>query len=657
MKIFKKMMAFKSVLFVVSMLMLPSFGVTQIDLSREMARTIMDQYRDSLVVKKYINHLMQDNLLQSKEEKDIEKANQRPANWNYEIGVVLTGFDHLWRRTGNPEYLKYTKKIIDHFLDAEGNIRTYHMDEFNIDNIPPGRQLISLYNVYKDKKYLKAAEKLKYQLDWQPRTKQGGYWHKLRYPYQMWLDGLYMGQPFRTEYLLLTGKIDEWDDVANQFIWMANGSIDPKTGLMYHAFDESRVQRWSNPKTGHSPEFWSRAMGWYILGLIDVIELFPNDQKKKKDLIDIYVKLADALVKVQDPASGVWWQVTDKASQKGNYLESSGSSMFVAAMLKGLRLGYLPEKFRDAANKGYQGILKEFVTKDGKGFYHLIRAVAGAGLGGSPYRDGSYDYYVNEPKRDDDLKAVGPFLQAAIEYDLQGLQSVGKGKTVLLDRYFNNEYKDGKRYHYTWDDYHDSGFSWVGQTFRDRGAQTLHLDEAPNGANLNDAHVYIIVDPDHEKDSPKPNFITEQHCEQIDFWVKNGGTLILMTNDTTNAEIIRSNKLAEKFGISFTMKNINFVKNDNYPDGVVLADKDNGIFTPGSTFYIKELVTLKVKKGVKKIALKGKDIIIASTTHGKGKVLVVGDPWLYNEYVNGRKLPGDFDNYKAVVELVNWALK
>jgi unsaturated rhamnogalacturonyl hydrolase len=237
------------------------------------------------------------------------------------------------------------------------------MDEFNIDNIPPGRQLISLYNVYKDKKYLKAAEKLKYQLDWQPRTKQGGYWHKLRYPYQMWLDGLYMGQPFRTEYLLLSGNNAEWDDVANQFIWMAKGAIDPKTGLMYHAFDESRVQRWSNPKTGHSPEFWSRAMGWYILGLIDVIELFPNDQKKKKELIDIYVKLADALVKVQDPASGVWWQVTDKANQKGNYLESSGSSMFVAAMLKGLRLGYLPEKFRDAANKGYQGILKGVCNK------------------------------------------------------------------------------------------------------------------------------------------------------------------------------------------------------------------------------------------------------------------------------------------------------
>ncbi|MBP6568735.1 MAG: glycoside hydrolase family 88 protein, partial [Saprospiraceae bacterium] len=272
----------KKTIFIYTLLIMYSTVYSQTDMAVQMAKTIMKQYSDSLVVKKYINHLMQDNLLQGNtSEADIEKANRRPANWNYEIGVVLTGFDRLWRSTGNQEYLRYTKKIIDHFLDSEGNIRTYHMDEFNIDNIPPGRQLISLYQVYKDKKYLKAAEKLKYQLDLQPRTKEGGYWHKLKYPYQMWLDGLYMGQPFRAEYLMLTGNDQEWDDVANQFIMMANGARDKKTGLMYHAFDESRVQRWSNAKTGHSPEFWSRAMGWYILGLVDVLEIFPETHPKK----------------------------------------------------------------------------------------------------------------------------------------------------------------------------------------------------------------------------------------------------------------------------------------------------------------------------------------------------------------------------------------
>lgn len=624
----------------------------------QMANTIMKQYSDSLVVKKYINHLMQDNLLQGNmSEADIEKANRRPANWNYEIGVVLTGFDRLWRSTGNQEYLKYTKKIIDHFLDSDGNIRTYHMDEFNIDNIPPGRQLMSLFQVYKDKKYLKAAEKLKYQLDWQPRTKEGGYWHKLKYPYQMWLDGLYMGQPFRAEYLLLTGNDQEWDDVANQFILMANGARDEKTGLMYHAFDESRVQRWSNAKTGHSPEFWSRAMGWYILGLVDVLEIFPETHPKKKELIKVFEQLIDALVKVQDPASGVWWQVTDKPFAKDNYLESSGSSMFVAAMLKGIRLGYLSEKYMPAANRGYEGILNEFVTKDAQGTYHLNRAVSGAGLGGSPYRDGSYEYYVKEPKRDDDLKAIGPFMQAAIEYELKDKQSIGKGKTVLLDRYFNNEYKDGKRYHYTWEDRHDSGFSWMGQIFIDHGADLANIDTAPSAAKLSDAEVYIIVDPDHIKDNPKPNYISSADVDIIKNWVNEGGRLLLMTNDTTNADIIHSNKLAQAFGISFTNKNVNFVKNDNFLEGVVFTSDEGGVFTSGQKVYVKELVTLKTKKNVHKAAVKGKDIVAAAVTIGKGKVFVIGDPWLYNEYLNGRKLPFDYKNYDAAIQLVQWLLK
>lgn len=632
-------------------------ATAQISMAENMAATIMSQYKDSIVVKKYINHLMQDGQTASYSEADLVKANQRPANWNYEIGVVLTGFDRLWRRTGNPEYLQYMKRIIDHFLDQNGNIRTYQMDEFNIDNIPPGRQLVTLFQVYKDPKYLNAAKTLKYQLDWQPRTKQGGYWHKLKYPYQMWLDGLYMGQPFRTEFLLLTNNDKEWDDVANQFIWMAAGARDEKTGLMYHAFDESRVQRWSNPQTGRSPEFWSRAMGWYMIGLVDVLEKFPENHPKRAELLHIFEDLSRALVKFQDPTSKTWWQITDKPGQKDNYLESSGSSMFVAAMLKGIRLGVLPEELKPAAIAGYEGILKEFVTRDEKGIFHLNRAVSGAGLGGLPYRDGSYDYYVKEPKRDDDLKAIGPFMQAAIEYEFATKTPVGKGKKVVLDRFFNNEYRDGKRFHYTWDDHHDSGFSWLGEVFNFHGATTVHLDAAPTAENLAVADVYIIVDPDNQKDSPNPNPITQKDCKNIENWVRNGGTLLLLTNDTTNADVLNANQLAAEFGIHFTMKNINFVKNDHFPDGVVFAEEDNGIFSAGSKFYVKELVTLDVKRGVKKVAGKGKDVVMASTAHGKGKVFVVGDPWIYNEYVNGRKLPADFDNYRAILDLVKWSFK
>lgn len=633
-------------------------GYAQVSMAANMAETIMRQYRDSLVVKKYINHLMQDKLLpEGAALDDIEKANQRPANWNYEIGVVLTGFDRLWRATGDPRYLQYTKKIIDHFLDAKGNIRTYAMDEFNIDNIPPGRQLIALYHVYKDVKYLNAAKTLKYQLDWQPRTRQGGYWHKLKYPYQMWLDGLYMGQPFRSEYLHLMGISNEWDDVANQFIWMAEGARDPKTGLMYHGFDESRVQRWANPKTGQSPELWSRAMGWYLLGLVDVLELFPANHPQQPRLVQLFNELATALQQFQDPQSGVWWQITDKAFQQDNYLESSASSMFVAALFKGVRLGYLPESFLATAKKGYAGILKEFVTQDSLGGYHLNRAVSGAGLGGDPYRDGSYTYYVSEPKRDDDLKAIGPFIQAAIEAELSDVQAIGRGKTVLLDRYFNNEYREGKRFHYTWEDKFDSGFSWLGNIFRDHGAQLASLDVAPTSQNLQGAQVYIITDPDHVKDNPTPNYIRSTDVATISEWVKNGGTLLLMTNDTTNADLVHSNALAQAFGITFTNRNLNFVKNDNFLEGNVFTAPKNPVFKGGEKAYVKELVTLKLSKGAQAVAVKDKEVVMATAMYGKGKVFVIGDPWLYNEYVNGRKLPGDYQNYDLAAQLVRWLLR
>ena len=643
----------------VSILTFLHFGiksVAQIDMAKNMAHTIMFQYRDSLVVKKYINHLVQDNLSDGKET-DIEVANNRPANWNYEIGVVLQGFDKLWKTTGDPQYLNYTKKIIDHFIGADGEIRTYNMDEFNIDNIPTGRQLISLYYAYRDKKYLLAANKLAYQLEWQPRTKSGGYWHKHKYPYQMWLDGLYMGQPFRSEYAILTKNTNLWDDIAQQFILMETGSRDAKTGLLYHAFDESKIQKWSNPKDGKSPEFWSRAMGWYIMGLVDVMEVFPQDHPKRRELSAILLRLATALEKYQDTDSGTWWQVTDKAHQEGNYLESSGSSMFVAATLKAVRLGMLPEKFSVMAGRGYKGILQEFVTKDNNGVYHLNRAVSGAGLGGSPYRDGSYDYYVKEPKRDDDLKAVGPFIQAAIEYNLAGLQTIGKSKSILLDRYFNNEYKDGERYHYTWEDKFDSGFSWFGSIFTKYGAILNNLDAAPTLKGLEKANVYIIVDPDTEKETAKPNYISDIDVEIIKEWVKNGGHLLLMTNDTTNAEIKQTNELAKAFGIEFTDKNINFVKNDQYEQGTIMIPKANEVFQSGAQVYVKELVTLKVKKPAKKQVVQGKDIIMATSEYGKGKVFVIGDPWLYNEYLCGRKLPGTFQNYQAADELVKWLLK
>lgn len=388
----------------------------QLDYAKQMAATIMAQYKDSMVVKRYASHLVQDKLVKPGQTVEQAMASQT-AHWNYELGVVLTGFERLWKHTGDTTYIQYTKHIFDHFIQPDGTIRTYSMEEYNSDHVPPGRQLLTLYDRYKDEKYLTAATTLRNQISWQPRNKAGGFWHKLKYPTQMWLDGLYMLEPFYAEYATLKKETGDYNDIINQFVWMEKYARDTKTGLLYHGWDESRLQRWANPKTGVSPEFWSRSMGWYMMALVDVLEILPKNYPRRAELVNILNRLTTALVKFQDKDSGVWWQVTDKGGQDKNYLESSGTAMFVFSIAKGIRLQYLPVSFKPALQKAYDGMIRTFVSTDEKGQYHFNQAVAGAGLGGIPYRDGTYEYYVNEPRRNDDLKAIGPFIQACIEMD------------------------------------------------------------------------------------------------------------------------------------------------------------------------------------------------------------------------------------------------
>jgi len=406
----------KKILPILLLIIVSKSAMSQLEYANGIANTVMNNYKDSMVVKKFLNHLIQDN--QIKPGENIEEIqNKRPAVWNYEMSVVLMGFERLWEKTHDDKYLSYTKKIIDHFINSDGTIRTYNLEEYNFDNVPAGRQLLFLHQVYKDEKYLKAASKIRQQLAWQPRNKVGGYWHKLKYPTQMWLDGLYMAAPFYAAYTSTNPNDNDFSDIINQFVLMEKYSRDQASGLLYHGWDESRLQKWANPKTGQSPEFWSRAMGWYIMGLVDVLDYIPKNHPRRNELIGILNRLAKSVVTYQDKNSGVWWQITNKANQKDNYLEASSTAMFVFALAKGIRMGYLSNEYQKAVQFGYNGMIKEFVVVDSDKKVHYTKAVSGAGLGGIPYRDGTYSYYVNEPKRDDDLKAIGPFIQACIEID------------------------------------------------------------------------------------------------------------------------------------------------------------------------------------------------------------------------------------------------
>lgn len=373
-----------------------------------MAHSLMTDQPDSLVVKKYTTH--------GPSEEKIKKASN-PSTWNYEIGVVLKSFDELYRITGDKKYLDYMKKVMDHFI-KDDHIRTYDLLEYNIDHITPGRIAIALYRHTKEDKYKKAADILREQLRWQPRTKEGGFWHKHRYPYQMWLDGLYMGQPFLAEYSKLFNQPENYDDIVDQFVWMEKHSRDEKTGLLYHAWDESKKQRWADSKTGTSPEFWGRAIGWYAMAIVEVLDYLPEDYSRRKELIAILQRLAVAVKKYQDKNTGVWFQIVDKIDKPGNYPEASASCMFVYSIAKGIRHGYLDRSYEAVVSKGFDGILKTFIEKDNNGLIHLVKTCSGAGLGGKPYRDGSFEYYINEPLRTDDLKGMGPFILASIEMEL-----------------------------------------------------------------------------------------------------------------------------------------------------------------------------------------------------------------------------------------------
>lgn len=584
------------------------------------------------------------------------------TKWSYDMGVVLKGFEGLWLNTGNADYFKAIQKKMDYFIKEDGTIKNYEKDDYNIDMVNNGKLVMLLYRVTGKEKYKKAADLLRSQLYTHPRTNEGGFWHKKIYTNQMWLDGLYMGEPFYAEYAMVFHQDTAFNDIANQFIWMEKHARDPKTGLIYHAWDESKQQKWANKVTGTSSFFWARAMGWYADALVDVLDNFPARHPKRKALVDILNRLVNAVEKQQDKNTGLWYDIMayDGPGKEKNYFEASASCQFTYAIAKGVRKGYLPAAKIAIAQKAYAGILKQFI-KEENGQTNLGGTVKVSGLGGNPYRDGSFEYYMSEPVIVNDPKGMGAFLLASNEMEMQKTQAIGKGKTVLLDRWFNSEMKKDITgtdiyWHYVWDEKSNSGFTTLQHVIEKDGANVASLDVAPTAANLKNASVYIIVDPDHVRDNPHPNYVNAKDVKAISDWVKAGGTLLLMANDSNNCDLQHFNLLAGVFGIKFTDKSLNMVKNDIFEQGVVYPGADNPIFKTPGKMYLKEISALEIKAPAVANAVKEGDVIIATANFGKGKVLAVGDPWLYNEYADGRKLPASYENYKAAEDLVKWLL-
>ncbi len=342
------------------------------------------------------------------------------VKWNYTTGLELLAIRDAGEAWERPDFIAYSDRYFDTIVQSDGSVLTYRKEKYNLDHICPGRALFGLYTRTKEPRYRQVLDTLYSQLRSQPRNFDGGFWHKQIYPHQMWLDGLYMAEPFYAEYAMknLTGAAldDAVSDIVNQFVVVGKHTWDPATGLYRHAYDDSREMFWCDSITGQSAHAWCRAMGWYAMAIVETMQ-YLGKTDATRPMLAILERIYDVLPKYADPETGMWYQVLDQPGREGNYLESTGSAMFVYAQLKAVRLGYLPETMRKEALHRYEQLVDRFVRENADGTISLTDCCSVAGLGGKQMRSGTFEYYISEPVIENDCKGVGPFIWASLEYD------------------------------------------------------------------------------------------------------------------------------------------------------------------------------------------------------------------------------------------------
>ena len=417
---------------------------------------------------------------------------------------------------------------------------------------------------------------------------------------------LYMREPFYAAYAKQFHEPEAFDDIANRFIWMEQHARDAKTGL-------------------------------YEMALVDVLENFPVTHPKHDTLVSILKRRANAIKKLQDPSTGLWHDILNSPKEKEPRIVVSASAMFVYANAKAVRLGFLPASYLAVSKKGYDGILKQFIDTNKEGYANLKGALS------------------------EDPNGVGVFIQAANEMEWHLVPKLGKNKVFLLDDYYNAEKKKDIKgveyaYHYKWPEMYNNGFSFLGNIITTNGLQTKTLSQAPTAGNLKNASIYMIVDADNIADNPTPNYMNDRDAQEIYNWVKAGGVLVLFHNDKPNADFTAINKLSDLFGIHFNEDTYNKVIGINYLGGKIDVPAGHQILKNVQTIYQKEVCSITVKAPAKSVLTKGDLVVFATAKIGKGTVFATGDPWLYNEYTDGRMLPAMYQNAEAAKDLVKWLI-
>lgn len=368
------------------------------------------------ILDRYIQQLL-DNSSPQRPVWNIEKINQgAKPSWNYMDGCMIKAILELYYITKKEEYLSFADNFISYFVEEDGSIKSYCPQEHNLDNVNAGKTLFDLYELTGKEKYRKAIDTVYSQLKEQPRTSTGNFWHKDIYPNQIWLDGLYMAQPFYMQYELTYHDGESCLDSYNQFINVYRLMRDLRNGLYYHAYDDSRKAFWCDKVTGLSDNFWLRALGWYAMALIDTMEVMPEATlgKEKQELNRIYKELIDSMLPYQDEESGMWYQVVNRGGIKPNYLETSGSAIFAYAIMKSVRLGFLDESYYESGRRAFDGICEKYLSVE-NGELQLDGICLVAGLGNTEMREGTFDYYMREPVVKNEAKGVAPLILAYIE--------------------------------------------------------------------------------------------------------------------------------------------------------------------------------------------------------------------------------------------------
>jgi unsaturated rhamnogalacturonyl hydrolase len=598
---------------------------------------------------------------------------KQPGGWAYEQGVLLDGVTAMWRVTGDGRLFNYVRAAVDRSVDADGVIHVgggapFPMGAHSLDDIEMGRSVMVMWEVLQQKRYYTAARFLAEQMGAQPKNADGGYWHKGIYPNQMWLDGAYMAEPFMVSFARTFEQAGGVEAAVRQLELMDEHMRDPRTGLLRHGWDESRQMAWASKTTGQSLEVWARAMGWYSMSLVDVLEQLPENDPERAKVEELTRRTLTAVMRYQDKQSGLWWEVMDKGGQKGNFPEASASCMFVYAIAKAVRLGVLPLSDGASAERGFAAIQKRFVKPDGT----LTGTVRVAGLGGTPYRSGTYDYYVGEAVGDNDAKGVGAYLLAQsemIQRERAGeLLARARGKVVLLDAWFNSQRRktpagNEQLFHYKWTDQANSGYSTWAAMFRQYGTRTEMLEHAPRAEDLKDVAVYVIAAPDNLALNPNAHFMDQASADAIEVWVKSGGVLVIMQNDVERADQVHFNLLSDRFGMHFNPVLKQDELNNSYVNTIVpVPAGTGGIFTRDFKALMKQISTITVSEPAKAILrASGTDadgeVVMAVAHVGKGLVFGNVDPWVYNEYTDGRKNPLDAENFAAGQELTRWIVQ